>query len=210
MRAAVCAFVAAIGLAAPPAFAQADRTAAAFWKSVQATCDATAAKPPSELGKRIAQIAIDEFTRFGGHQIDSNGRLFRFGLTEAEHEEDDRGARQASLGHLGWWQVMKYWRSLYGNDTPAMLEVLGYRDASTGTQEAEAAARLRTSAAALLRLAEGVSDPAAREILREAAVRAAVVGGPETLVVPIESHWPDITIVRVYPATPMGFDGGSP
>ena len=43
MRAAVCAFVAAIGLAASPALAQADRTAAAFWKSVQATCDATAA-----------------------------------------------------------------------------------------------------------------------------------------------------------------------
>ena len=73
-------------------FAQADRTAAAFWKTVQATCDATAAKPPSELGRRIAQTAIDEFTRFGGHQIDANGRLFHFGLTEAEHEEDDGGS----------------------------------------------------------------------------------------------------------------------
>ena len=45
MRATVCAIVAAIGLAAHPAFAQADRTAAPFWKTVQATCDATAAKP---------------------------------------------------------------------------------------------------------------------------------------------------------------------
>ena len=92
MRAPVCAIVAAIGLVAHPAFAQADRAAAAFWKTVQATCDATAAKPPSELGQRIAQTAIDEFNRFGGHQIDSNGRLFHFGLTEAEHEEDDGGA----------------------------------------------------------------------------------------------------------------------
>ena len=136
MRAAVCAIVAAIGLsaipAAHPAFAQADRTAAAFWKSVQATCDATAAKPPGELGRRIAQTAIDEFTSFGGHRIDSNGRLFHFGLTEAEHEEDDSAARQATLGHLGWWQVMKYWRTLFGNDsTTDKLEVLGYRDAST-------------------------------------------------------------------------------
>ena len=57
MRAPVCAIVAAIGLAAHPAFAQADRTAAAFWKTVQATCDATAAKPPSELGRRIARTA---------------------------------------------------------------------------------------------------------------------------------------------------------
>ena len=182
MRAPVCALVAAIGLAAHPAFAQADRTAAAFWKTVQATCDATAAKPPSELGRRIAQTAIDEFTRFGGHQIDANGRLFRFGLTEAEHEEDDGGGRQASLDHLGWWQVMKYWRALYGNDTADKLEVRGYRDASTSTQETQAAALLRTSAAQLLRLADSVSDPAEREILREAALRAAdhrhlVVGG---------------------------------
>src|SRR6185436_11845616 len=51
MRAPVCAMVVAIGLAAHPALAQADRTAAAFWKTVQATCDATAAKPPGELGR---------------------------------------------------------------------------------------------------------------------------------------------------------------
>ena len=130
---------------------------------------------PSELGQRIAQTAIDEFNRFGGHQIDANGRLFHFGLTEAEHEEDDGGNRQASLGHLGWWQVMKYWRALYGDDAADKLEVRGYRDASTSTQETQTAALLRTSAAELLRAAEGVSDPAMREILREAALRAAII-----------------------------------
>ena len=114
MRALVCAIVAVAGLAAQPASAQVDRAAAAFWKTVQATCDATAAKPPSELGRRIAQTAIGEFTSFDGHRIDANGRLFRFGLTEAEHEEDDGGDRPASVGHLGWWQVMKYWRVLFG------------------------------------------------------------------------------------------------
>ena len=175
MRAPVCAIVAAIGFAAHPAFAQTDRTAATFWKTVQATCDATAAKPPSELGRRIAETAIDEFTRFGGHQIDSNGRLFRFGLTEAEHEEDDGGDRPVSLDHLGWWQVMKYWRVLFGDDPTDKLEVRGYRDASTSTQETQAAALLRTSAARLLREAESVSDPAEREILREAALRVAIV-----------------------------------
>jgi hypothetical protein len=177
MRATVCAIVAAIGLAAHPAFAQADRSAAPFWKTVQAVCDATAAKPSSELGQRIAQTAIDEFTSFGGHQIDSNGRLFRFGLTEAEHEhEDEDGAgRQARLDHLGWWHVMKYWRALYGDDAADKLEVRGYRDASTSTQDTQAAALLRTTAGQLLRAAEGVSDPAAREILREAALRAAII-----------------------------------
>jgi hypothetical protein len=178
MRATVCAIVAAIGLLAHPALAQPHRTAAPFWKTVQATCDATAAKPPSELGRRIAQTAIGEFTSFDGHRIDANGRLFRFGLTEAEHEEDDGGDRPASVGHLGWWQVMKYWRVLFGSDPADKLEVRGYRDASTSTEETQAAALLRTSAAQLLRAADGASDPAEREILREAALRAAIIDTP--------------------------------
>ena len=178
MRAAVCAIVAAIGLTAHPAFAQADRTATAFWKTVQASCDATAAKPPSELGRRIARTAIEEFTRFGGHQIDSNGRLFHFGLTEAEHEEEHGGNRPARLGDLGWWQVMKYWRALYDNDTAGKLEVRGYRDASNATNEAQAAALLRTDVGEVLHAAEGVADPEVREILREAVLRAAVIDTP--------------------------------
>ncbi len=100
MRTSVCAIVAAIGLAAHPAFAQANRTAMKFWNGVQVTCNVTAAKAPTELGQRIAQTAIDEFTRFGGHQIDSDGRLFHFGLTEAEHEEDDGGNPLALYGPL--------------------------------------------------------------------------------------------------------------
>jgi Uncharacterized protein conserved in bacteria (DUF2272) len=178
MRASVCVIVAAIGLAAHPAFAQADRTAAALWKTVQARCDATAANPPGKLGRRIAQTAIEEFTRFGGHQIDSNGRLFRFGLTEAEHAEEHGGDRPARLGDLGWWRVMKYWRALYGNDAADKLEVRGYRDASNLTDEAQATALLRTDAAQLLRAAEAVSDPSVREILREAALRAAIIDTP--------------------------------
>jgi hypothetical protein len=174
MRAFVCAVAVAIGLAAHPALA-ADRAAAAFWKTVQATCDAAAAKPPGELGQRIARTAIGEFTSFGGHRIDANGRLFHFGLTEAEHEEDDGGKPQASLGHLGWWQVMKYWRSLFDNNPADKLEVRGYGDASTLTDQTQAAALLRTSAARLLQAAESESDPAIREVLREAAFRAAVI-----------------------------------
>jgi hypothetical protein len=176
MRAALCAVVAAIGLTAQPAFAQPGRTVAPpFWKTVQATCDATAAKPPSALGRRIAQTAIDEFTSFGGHRIDANGRLFRFGLTEAEHAEEEGGGRQTSLGHLGWWRVMKYWRVLYGDEAADKLEVRGYRDGSAAANETQVAPMLRTSAARLLRIADEVADPAEREILREAALRAAVI-----------------------------------
>ena len=175
MRTSVYVIVAAIGFAAHPALAQPNRTAATIWKGVQAACNATAAKPPTELGQRIARTAIEDFTRFGGHMIDSDGRLFHFGLTEAEHEEDDGGNPQAPLGHFGWWQVMKYWRALFGDDAPSKLEVRGYRDASTSTQDTQEAELLRTSAAELLRLADGVSDPDLRETLRETALRAAIV-----------------------------------
>ncbi len=175
MQILVYAIIAAICIASQPAFAQADGTATKFWQTVQATCDATAAKAPSELGRRIGQVAIDEFTHFGGHEIDADGRLFHFGLTEAEHVEDDGGNPEAPLGHFGWWQVMKYWRALFGDDAASKLEVRGYRDASTSTQDTQEAALLRTSAAELLRLAERVSDPDLREILRETALRAAIV-----------------------------------
>src|SRR4029079_501063 len=179
MRAVVCAIVAAIGLAAHPAFAEPDRTAAAFWKIVQATCDAAAAKPPSALGQRIAQAAIDEFNSFGGHKIDAECRLCRFGLTEAEHEEDDGGDRPVSVGRLGWWQIMKYWRALFGDKTTThKMEVRGYQDASGSTQEKEAAAVLRSSAAELMRAADNASDPPVREMLREAALRSAIIDTP--------------------------------
>jgi len=175
MRATVCAIVAAIGLLAQPAFAQADRTAASFWKAVQTTCNATAAKPASAVGQRIAKTAIDEFDGFGGHKIDANGRLFHFGLTEAEHEEDEGGSQQATLGHLGWWRIMKYWRTLYGGDPTDKLEVRAYEGASTSTKDTDAATLLRPSAADLLHAAAGVTDPVAGEALREAAMRAAIV-----------------------------------
>ncbi len=186
MRTLRCAIIVAIGLAAPPAFAQTGGTGAAFWKTVQAACDAAAAKPPNKLGQRIAQTAIDEFTRFDGHRIDASGRLFRFGLTEAEQEKENNGNGRASLGHQGWRQVMKYWRALYGDDAADKLEVRGYRDASTSAQETrqetqqetQAAELLRTTATRLLRAAENETDPAEREILREAALRAAIIDTP--------------------------------
>lgn len=176
MRAVACAIVVTLGLmAAPPARAQGDRAAASVWKSVQTTCSATAAKAASETGRRIAQTAIDEFSRFGGHQIDSDGRLFRFGLTEAEHQAEFGDAPQARQDSLGWWQVMKYWYALYAEETPDKLEVRGYRDASTSRDDAREAGLLRNTAARLLRLAEAATDPDDRELLREAALRAAIV-----------------------------------
>jgi len=178
MRAAVCAVAVAIGLAAHPAFAQTNPSAAVFWKAVQARCDATAAKPASVLGQRIAQTAIEEFARFDGHRIDSNGRLFHFGLTEAEQDQEHGDDRPTRLGDLGWWRVMKYWRAVYGTDIADKLEARGYRDASTATDDAQAVELLRVDIGDLLRAADGVTDPVAREVLRETALRAAIIDTP--------------------------------
>lgn len=179
MRLSVCATVAALLVAVHPASAQQDRAqeraAAKFWKSVQAKCDATAAKPASELGQKIAKTATTEFNSFGGHKIDANGRIFHFGLTEAEHEEDDGGSLQATVGKIGWWQVMKYWRALFGNDAPSKLEVRGYQDASTAEKDSQAAALIRSSAAHLMRDVDSVTNTEEREMLRESALRAAVI-----------------------------------
>src|SRR5262249_59875975 len=137
----------------------------------QATCDSTAAKPVTPMGRRVAQTAIDEFTSFDGHRIDSNGRIFRFGLTEAEHEADDGGSAEAHVGHLGWWHVMKYWRAVFDDGPADKLEGRGYRDAATSAVDGQSAEGLRTSAGRLLRLAEGVADPEGGGILCGGAVR---------------------------------------
>jgi hypothetical protein len=182
MRAIVCIIAAAIGLAAHPAFAGADRASAAFWKSVQTTCAVTAAKPAGALGHRIAQAAIAEFDAFGGHRIDANGRLFHFGLTEAEqqHESESRGG-QVRFGQLGWWRVMKYWRALYGDDIGALTDELvlrGYHGASPSKDAAQTAGSLEIDFGPLLRATESVSDPDMREALREAVIRAAIIDTP--------------------------------
>ena len=52
MRVTVCALAAAISLFAHPAFAQSDRAAAAFWRKVRTTCDATRIGLPVPLSSR--------------------------------------------------------------------------------------------------------------------------------------------------------------
>lgn len=181
MRTVVCLVATAIALAAPPGFARTDRAAPRFWQSVQATCNATAAKPASALGHAIAQSAIDEFDKFGGHKIDSNGRMFEFGLTEAEHAREDGHADQEHIGALGWWRVLQYWRALYGSGVDNLtneLEVRGYRDASTSTDAAQDAALLALDFGPLLRATDGVADPALRETLRESIIRSAMIDTP--------------------------------
>ena len=67
---------------------------------------------------------------------------------------------------------------MFGKDTADSLEVVGFRDASTLTKDSQAAAVIRSSAGRLLRAAEAESDPETREVLREAALRAAIIDTP--------------------------------
>src|SRR5262249_7278212 len=83
----------------------------------------------------------------------------------------------APLGHLGWWQVMKYWRTLFGDDPNAKLEVRGYQDASASTQatqDREEAAVLRTPSAGGPRLGGREAEPQEGEKPRESNLRAAI------------------------------------
>jgi hypothetical protein len=163
--------------------AQPQQNTNAFWPSVQKTCDATAAKAPGNLAKDIAQRALNEHYLVGGHQIDSDGRLFRFGVVEAEQEEDDGGDDKARLRNLGWWQVLKYWRSLYGSTASVAnnLEAWGYRGASTmqagnkALTEDDETTGVQVDLARLLDIADRVSNDAAKEVLREAAIRASLI-----------------------------------
>ena len=167
-----------------------------FWQRVQKVCDRTADSMPNEIATRIAQTALDEHYRFGGHQIDANGRLFRFGLVEAEQEESDGDDDEARLGDLGWWQVLKYWRALHGSNAQvaARLRVWGYEEASASRNddkpeatggdraplhdETAVADAIKIPAADLIKLGKHAEDQDTAEVLREAAFRAAIIDNP--------------------------------
>lgn len=183
MRAVVCLVVAASWLAAgpvivSPVMAQSGGGTAAFWKAVQARCDATAAKPSGEIGARVAAVALDEFHRFDGHRIDADGRLVGFGQTEAEQSLRPTAQMQSKVGTLAWWRVMQYWQALYGKDAPSKLEVLGFGDAVAANDADTQAPLIRTTTAKLLQAAENEPDPETREVLREAAWRLAIIDTP--------------------------------
>lgn len=194
MRTTIVSALLAAGLCVAPAAAQ-PRDSQPLRRSVQKVCDQAAATKPTALATKIAQTALDEHYRFGGHQIDSNGRLFRFGLVESEQEEDASGA-EAQLGHLGWWQVLKYWRSLYGSNpkVAARLRVWGYEEASASRNEDKDGAPdkdraplhdemtmadlTKISVADLVRLGAQTKDRNVVEVLRQTAFRAAIVDNP--------------------------------
>jgi hypothetical protein len=154
------------------------------WDAVARTCAATARKPPTEKASRIAGIARDEFYYFGGHKIDSNGRIFSFGVIESEQEENPDNIETYRLGHLGWWQVMRYWRLLEAAKTPDeaarnALQLRGFANATREPADKNIEPPISMDLARALNAIDAIPKgfdlkPEQREIMRQALIRAAI------------------------------------
>ncbi len=75
-----------------------------------------ASRAPSQLGSRIAAIAVNEHAEFNGHRINANGYLWKFGSVESEaeylHDPEHGGADAHRSGRFAWRRVWDYWLSL--------------------------------------------------------------------------------------------------
>jgi hypothetical protein len=84
----------------------------AFWKHVQDLCNATSnVKTVDKIepaAEKIAATAEHEHRLWGGHEVDQTGRLYKFGLTETENEEDPGQSSTVPLHKIGWWNVWRY------------------------------------------------------------------------------------------------------
>lgn len=98
------------------------------WETIGEKCTAESKKSSSTLAQNISQAAVDEYYWFGGHEIDGDGRIVAFGLVETEHH-DKPSNKPSTLGDMGWWHVLKYWRKL-SSKPESQLSLRVYEGAS--------------------------------------------------------------------------------
>ncbi|MGL4287474.1 MAG: DUF2272 domain-containing protein [Phreatobacter sp.] len=139
--------------------------------TIDRLCRATAGHPPSPLAIEIATTATREHQAFGGHVIDRDGRMLRFGAVEAEAFRDDAAGRG-----VPWRQVLRFWESLGPIDgLPLQLRRFpGLADNANAGQPAD----LAPLADVLDRLGRSSLPAPEREVLAQAAIRAAIVDVP--------------------------------
>ncbi len=134
-------------------------------------CRETARGPLSPAAIAIAATAEREHQSFGGHVIDRDGRMLRFGAVEADAWRDETAGRP-----VPWRQVIRYWETLGGlGEGP-----LGLRRHPGLERHADApgGGDLVPLAQALERLRAANLPEAEREALMQAAFRAAVTDIP--------------------------------
>jgi hypothetical protein len=79
---------------------------------VQDICNATANEKTVDkiepAAEKIAATAEHEHQLWGGHEVDHTGRLYKFGLTETENEQEPGENSAVPLHKIGWWNVWRY------------------------------------------------------------------------------------------------------
>ncbi|MBV8500890.1 MAG: DUF2272 domain-containing protein [Paucibacter sp.] len=131
--------------------------------------------PPSELGQRLADIAMGEYRQFNGHRIDAQGRLWKFGNVEVE-AEPLRDAEPAD--RYAWRRVWRYWETL-DKHVPGTLDMRRVSWASDLLDDSANAGRSRLSTLReIFAKLPADMDPAELEVLRESVVRATISDTP--------------------------------
>lgn len=156
------------GIAAPAA---AQSFTAAETAALARVCRETAGHPPPPEAIAIAATAAGEHQGFGGHVIDRDGRMLRFGAVEADAFRDESAGRG-----VPWRQIIRYWETL-GSLTDGPLQVRRFPGLERDAQAA-GAGDLVPLAGLLERLKGPNLTEAEREALVQAALRAGVVDIP--------------------------------
>ncbi|WP_170182015.1 DUF2272 domain-containing protein [Phreatobacter stygius] len=139
--------------------------------AIDRLCLTTAAHPPSPLGLEIAATAIREHQAFGGHVIDRDGRMLRFGAVEADAFRDEAAGRG-----VPWRQVLRYWEALGPTDQSALQvrRFPGLADNAGASQPGD----LKPLGELLDGLAQSSLPTPEREALVQAAIRSGLVDVP--------------------------------
>ena len=155
---------------------------------MQALCDGTLKKEPnpSPLALKIAAAARLEHQRWQGHKIDHTGRLYQFGLVEAENQETPIG-KDAKLQDVGWWNVWRYWNNLFDQEDPSAsekdkllsrLKVTSIDDAIEQRNPEKALPKIQTETLLLLKSLNKIDDEKIKQSLKESVIRAFVTDNP--------------------------------
>jgi len=161
-------------------------TAVPAWaESVERLCAGGGRAENDPQRAAVAAAALDEFRRFGGHVIDFDGRLSRFGSVETEGEEDpQRDAGAVPIVHIAWRHVWRYWnlpRLTGKTDISGSLRVTSFGEEATGLTREDGTVRRESQRLATLLAgidAQGSMPPPLKDALKTSLIRAAVSDVP--------------------------------